>query len=101
MNIHVSLHAIDQYRARRTNRRGKVAVERDIQEMVGKVIESGRLLSHRPDDFVLFGRKRSSKALPAGQWFAPCGDIGFILKRDGKRWIVVTMLTRSGARYAA
>lgn len=101
MNIHVSRHAIDTYRSRRANARGIRAVEADIQEMVSRVISEGRLLTHRPDDFLLFGRPRSTKPLAPGQWFAPCGDIGFILKRDGKTWIVVTMLTRAGVRVAS
>ena len=98
MKIHVSVHAIEAYRRRRANERSIRAVEHDIREMVSKTISEGRVLNHRPDDFLLYGRARSTKQLAEGQWFAPCGDIGFILKRDGKEWIVVTMLTRTGVR---
>ena len=101
MNIHVSRHAIDMYRSRRANARGIAAVDADIKEMVSKVVSEGRVLNHRPNDFLLFGRSKSTKPLAPGQWFAPCGDIGFILKREGKTWIVVTMLTRAGVRVAS
>ena len=69
--------------------------------MVEDALANGRVLDHRPDDFMLFGRAKSSKPLAPGQWFAPCGDIGFILKKDGRKWVVVTMLTRTGVRHAA
>lgn len=98
--VHVSLHAIDMYRSRRANARSLRAVEDDIREMVSKTISEGRVLNHRPADFILYGRAKRTKELAPGQWFAPCGDVGFILKKEGKTWIVVTMLTRAGVRYA-
>lgn len=96
MKVYVTKHAIDEYRRRRANQRGFRAVEADIQEMVEDVIATGRVLNHRPKGFSLYGRKKSASSLAPGQWFAPCGDIGFILKKENNEWVVVTMLTRTG-----
>lgn len=98
MKIQVTEHAIEGYRRRRANQRGFRAIEADITQMVEKVISDGRLLNHRPKGFSLYGRAKSANVLAEGQWFAVCGDLGFILKKDGdRRWVVVTTLNRTGS----
>jgi hypothetical protein len=99
MKVTVTLHAIDTYRRRRGDKRPMRVLEKEIAACVEKAVKERRLANHRPEGFVLYRRKKSARALPPGQWFAPCGeDVGFIIKKDGASWVVITTIVRVGVR---
>jgi hypothetical protein len=101
-SILVSHHATEALRNRQhvraVDKRPFRVVEQEIHDCVEKAIAEGRVFNHRPEGFVLYGRK--NRQLPGGQRFVQCDDdYGFIVKRDplGDD-IVLTMLTRVGVR---
>jgi hypothetical protein len=63
----VSLHAVDQYRRRRTDRRHFHPIEREIADAVREAIAAGRVANHKTEGFVLYGEKR--KNLPDRERF--------------------------------
>jgi hypothetical protein len=73
-------------------------VEKEIHDCVETAIAEGRVFNHRPEGFVLYGKKHNN--LSPGHRFVQChDDYGFIVKRDpAGDDIVVTMLTRAGVR---
>jgi hypothetical protein len=75
-------------------------LEREIATCVGYGLEHGLAATHKPQGFVLYGRK--SNALPDGQRFVRCEEdsaFGFIVQRDpsGKD-VVMTTISRAGVR---
>jgi hypothetical protein len=75
-------------------------LRQEIVEAVRCGLEQGNILDHKPDGFVLFGRKKND--LPKGQRFVWCGEnpqVGFVLKREpGAPDVVMTTLSRVGVR---
>lgn len=98
MNILVSDHAVRAYRQRTSTWKSFHVLEREISNCIKRALKAGRELDHKPEGFVLYGRK--SNRLPAGQRFVQCtDDYGFILKPiEGDTHVVVTMITRAGVR---
>jgi len=75
-------------------------LEREIAACVSYALEKGLALTHKPEGFVLYRRKKDK--LPEGQRFVRCEDdaaYGFIVKRDpaGKD-VVLTTISRVGVR---
>ena len=75
-------------------------LEREIAACVGYALANGLALTHKPEGFVLYRRKKDR--LPDGQRFVRCEEdsaYGFIVKRDpaGKD-VVLTTISRVGVR---
>jgi len=73
-----------------------LVVHDEIAECVSEGIRVGRIFDHRPEGFVLYGRKSKSLG-DSNLRFVQCEDsYGFIIDpRDGYD-IVKTMITRAG-----
>lgn len=108
MNLSVSAHARSQAKARRLYRYSDGRAERSLDRLAEVIdadvraeIRAGRLSRVKPAAFTLYGEK-PNRQLDAGEWFVstPDGRRGFIVKRDGDEWIVVTALSRARAEAA-
>ena len=95
----VTEHALRAYRRRYPAKVDRAALEAEIEHHVTRGIEDGYILDHKPEGFLLYGQKR--ERLPRGQRFVyrqPNASVGFIVKRFPQEDVVITTLTRSGAR---
>ena len=95
--IMVSHHAVLAYRSRRGgDSRPFMTVHDEIAECVAEGIRAGRIFTHRPEGFVLYGRSSRGLGDPKFRFVQCSDDYGFILDpRDGYD-IVKTMITRAG-----
>lgn len=94
--ITVTEHALIQYQERRRDFRPYSVLEEEIRESVLAAFAAGRIMDHRPKDFMLYGR--SNNQLPPGQRLALSenGTLAWILKRESYVDVVMTTLTRTG-----
>ena len=95
----VSDHALKAYRRRFPAKADRATLEREIEEHVTKGIEAGYVLRYKPEGFLLYGQK--PEQLEDGTRFVyrqPNASVGFIVKRFPQEDVVITTLTRSGAR---
>jgi len=96
--VYVTAHALVQYRKRTGDRRPFREIEPEIIQNVEQALAEGRIANHKPKAFRLW-RARSKGKIPPGDRFVwdPSEKLGWIIRREGERDVVLTTLTRTMA----
>lgn len=94
--VTVTSHAVQAYRDRLKDSRPLRELETEIAELVRCGTESGTIFDHKPEGFVLYGRKNK---IPPGQRIIYCGEeprVAFVVKRFPFEDVILTTLVRVG-----
>jgi hypothetical protein len=96
--VRVTVHAVAALRRRRYDDRDYDVIEREIEDCVRLAICEGRVANHKPREFRLYREK--GRELADGQRFVWTeeGDLGWLIKRESQKEVVLTTLVRAQSR---